>query len=183
MTRPRTSTASTGKGASGDTNPAVPKATVRPSTRPLDPTALLLDDVLRQAKRAPSLPCGSDDGVGEDVRQHLIQGGSHSDQFVGVDRTKHLDVCDSGHTHCERAGLVEQHVIRPRPSASSAPPPLTMIPIRAARETPATIATGTARIRGHGVATTSTESARVGSPDTAHATAAIAKATGTKIAA
>ena len=44
----------------------------------------------------------------------------------------------------------------PCASVSSAPPPFTMIPRRAAREIPATTAMGTARISGHGVATTST---------------------------
>ena len=41
----------------------------------------------------------------------------------------------------QRSGLVEQQV-RGRASASSAPPPLTMMPRRAARETPAMKATG-----------------------------------------
>ena len=52
----------------------------------------------------------------------------------------------------------------PRASVSSAPPPFTMMPRLAAREIPATIAIGAARISGHGVATTSTASARTGSP-------------------
>lgn len=39
----------------------------------------------------------------------------------------------------------------------------------AARERPETSATGTARINGHGVATTSTAKARTGSPVKAHA--------------
>ena len=46
---------------------------------------------------------------------------------------------------------------RPRASASSAPPPLTMMPRFAAREIPATIAIGAASSSGHGVATTSTD--------------------------
>jgi hypothetical protein len=45
------------------------------------------------------------------------------------------------------------------PTRSSTPPPLTTTPRLAAREIPATIATGTARMSGHGVATTSTASA------------------------
>ncbi len=43
-------------------------------------------------------------------------------------------------------------------------PPFTSTPAFAARDSPATIATGTARIRGHGVATTSTLKPRMGSP-------------------
>src|SRR5204862_4420628 len=46
---------------------------------------------------------------------------------------------------------------------SRAPPPLIRTPMPAARERPETSATGTARISGHGVATTSTASARAGS--------------------
>ncbi len=69
-----------------------------------------------------------------------------------------------------------------RASVSSTPPPLTMIPRCAAREIPETIEIGTANSRGHGVATTRTESARSGSP-AAHAIPAITRVTGTKIAA
>ena len=59
--------------------------------------------------------------------------------------------------------------VLPRARVSKAPPPLTMIPRLAAREMPATTAMGTARINGQGVATTSTESSRIGSPLIAHA--------------
>ena len=54
--------------------------------------------------------------------------------------------------------------MRIRASVSSALAPLINTPYRAARESPATSATGTARIKGHGVATTSTATARTGSP-------------------
>ena len=67
----------------------------------------------------------------------------------------------------------------PRASVSSAPPPFTMMPRRAAREIPATMAIGTARISGQGVATTSTARARTGSPVRAHAAAAMTSVTGT----
>ena len=50
------------------------------------------------------------------------------------------------------------------PSCSITPPPLTITPARAARDTPAMNAIGAARISGHGVATTSTATARTGSP-------------------
>ena len=53
---------------------------------------------------------------------------------------------------------------RARASASSAPPPFTRMPCRAARETPAISATGTARISGQGVAMTSTARSRRSSP-------------------
>ena len=41
-------------------------------------------------------------------------------------------------------------------------------------------AIGVARMSGHGVATTSTDNARTGSPDNSHATPAIASVTGMK---
>ena len=71
----------------------------------------------------------------------------------------------------------------PRAIVSSAPPPLTMIPRRAAREMPATTAIGTARINGHGVATMSTVRARVESPLNNQAPPAITSVTGMKIVA
>ena len=43
-------------------------------------------------------------------------------------------------------------------------PPFTITPRLAARESPETIATGAARIRGHGVATTRTATARLAPP-------------------
>ena len=48
---------------------------------------------------------------------------------------------------------------------------------------PATIAIGTARISGHGVATMTTERNRIGSPVMAHAPPAITSVTGMKIVA
>ena len=55
-------------------------------------------------------------------------------------------------------------------SASSAPPCRTMICRRAARLIPPMMATGVARMSGHGVATTRTASTRSGSPETSQAT-------------
>ena len=68
----------------------------------------------------------------------------------------------------------------PLARVSRAPPPLTMIPLRAAREIPATIAIGAARISGHGVATTRTARARIGSPEIIHAMAATSSVSGRK---
>ena len=70
---------------------------------------------------------------------------------------------------------------RPRASASSAPPPLTMIPRLAAREIRRRSRSARPAEHGHGVATTNTESARTGSPLIAHANPAIPKVTGMKI--
>jgi hypothetical protein len=50
----------------------------------------------------------------------------------------------------------------PAASRSSAPPPLMTTPTRAARDSPDMIAIGAASSSGHGVATTSTATARTG---------------------
>jgi hypothetical protein len=73
--------------------------------------------------------------------------------------------------------------VRARPSRSTTGAPLTTAPARAARETPDTSAMGTARISGHGVATTSTARARTASPLSAHAPPASTTVTGSSSAA
>ena len=59
-----------------------------------------------------------------------------------------------------------------RAKASSGFAPLISTPKCAARDRPATKATGTARISGQGVATTKTATARIGSPVNHHAAVA-----------
>ena len=76
--------------------------------------------------------------------------------------------------------VLSNRTTRARASVSSGPPPLTITPRRAAREIPATIAIGAASRSGHGVATTSTASARTGSPERTQAAAAMASVNGTK---
>jgi hypothetical protein len=63
---------------------------------------------------------------------------------------------------------------RTRANVSIARPPLIRMPCLAARDRPATSATGTARMSGQGVATTSTATARIGSPVRNHAAPASA---------
>ena len=65
--------------------------------------------------------------------------------------------------------VLSNSTVRASPSVSIAPAPLTITPARAARERPETSAIGAARISGHGVATTTTASARTGSPLNAQA--------------
>ena len=60
--------------------------------------------------------------------------------------------------------VLSRITVRASPSRSIAAPPLTMTPTRAARDTPERMATGAARMRGQGVATTSTARPRTGSP-------------------
>ena len=67
--------------------------------------------------------------------------------------------------------VLSNSTVRASPSVSIAPAPLTITPLRAARERPETSAIGAARISGHGVATTTTASARTGSPLIAQASA------------
>ena len=76
--------------------------------------------------------------------------------------------------------VLSSNTVRAPPSRSIAPPPLTITPTLAARETPATKAIGAARINGHGVATTSTANARTASPLSAHARPAIGSVSGRK---
>jgi hypothetical protein len=66
-------------------------------------------------------------------------------------------------------------------SVSIALPPLIRMPSLAARDNPATMATGTARMSGQGVATTSTATALIGSPVSAQAAAASAAVTARKM--
>ncbi len=68
--------------------------------------------------------------------------------------------------------VLSSSTLRAAPSPSIAAPPLMITPARAARERPATSAIGAARISGHGVAITSTATARTGSPLAAHAPSA-----------
>ena len=68
--------------------------------------------------------------------------------------------------------VLSNRTVRASPSVSIAPAPLTITPARAARERPETSAIGAARISGHGVATTTTASARSGSPLIAQASPA-----------
>ena len=65
--------------------------------------------------------------------------------------------------------VLSKRTVCVRAKASRAAPPLMRIPRRAACETPAMNATGAARMRGHGVATTKTASPRIGSPVRNHA--------------
>ena len=66
---------------------------------------------------------------------------------------------------------------RPAASRSSARPPFTTTPREAIRVSPEVIAIGAARIKGQGVATTRTATARTASPDNVQASPATARVT------
>ena len=74
--------------------------------------------------------------------------------------------------------VLSRNSVRTRANASSAPPPFTSTPRPAQRDRPETMATGTPRISGHGVATTMTARPRTGSPLQAQAPPARARASG-----
>ena len=142
-----------------------PSATRRcPSTRALDPVARLLAHVLgERAARALRR--------GRRARARRRAHGPTADPATPPGaatrslacRRDGLDPDDPRRAEGQRAGLVEQH-------AACAAEPLDHAraldddPGRAARETPETSAIGAARISGHGVATTTTASARTASP-------------------
>ncbi len=79
--------------------------------------------------------------------------------------------------------VLSKSTVRARPSASMTAPPFTITPSRAARETPEMKAIGAARMSGHGVATTSTATARRGLPLMAQADPATTSVTGRNTAA
>ena len=88
------------------------------------------------------------------------------------------DVGDDWSAGRERAGLVEQQ----HPTLGELlerSPPLTIDPRAAARDRPAVMAMGAARISGQGVATTRTATARTGSPESSQASAAAPTLTAT----
>jgi hypothetical protein len=122
-----------------------------------------------------------DDRAGQHVLGDLVERGSQAQQLVTVAG----GACTSATSGIPtvRVPVLSNSSTRPPARRSSAPPLLTTIPRRAAREMPATIATGAARIRGQGVATTSTASARTASPDTSQATPATPSVMGTKASA
>jgi hypothetical protein len=76
--------------------------------------------------------------------------------------------------------VLSSNTERASPSFSIVPAPFTMTPARAARDNPEMSAIGAARINGHGVATTNTDSARTGSPEIAHAIVATTIVAGRK---
>lgn len=74
--------------------------------------------------------------------------------------------------------VLSSTIVPAAPRFSSAPPLRRTTPIREARERPDTMATGAARSKGQGVATTSTATARSGVPLTTQAIPATASDSG-----
>ena len=104
-----------------------------------------------------------DQGLGDDVLGGLIKRRGEAEHFVAAVPAATLST-RFGRGRLSVFPSCRSPATRTPASASSALPPLIRMPCLAARESPDTMATGTARISGHGVATTSTATARTGSP-------------------
>ena len=113
----------------------------------LDAGPVLLDDVGREREVETVLPRRADDRRGQHVGRHLVERGGQAQQLVRGHVVEHLDVGDLRDARPSACRSCRTAAPSRRASVSSAPPPFTMIPRRAAREMPATTAIGTARIK------------------------------------
>ena len=157
--------------------PRLPTATRRPSTLAFDALATALRDVLRLGEPEAACARRADERLGHDVDG--VAGRPTRPAAATRRRAGPVERDDAFELRMPARhvpGLVEQHRSRPRRAARSTPPPLTITPRRAARETPEISAIGAARISGHGVATTSTATARTASPEAAQAIPAASRA-------
>ena len=127
-------------------------------------------DVLGQRELQPAFPGGANDGGGQHVGRHLVERGGQPQYLVGGVTAAVMMSATVGRPTVS-VPVLSNSSTRQRASCSSTAPPLTITPRRAVRDRPETRATGTARISGQGVATTSTATARDSSPDTAQASA------------
>ena len=84
-------------------------------------------------------------------------------------RVPRSTICSISGSPLVTVPVLSSRTVVAAPRRSRTPAPLTMIPARAARDSPATNAIGAARISGQGVATTITASHLLGSPVAAHA--------------
>ena len=154
-----------GIGAPADTNEAFPNATCRPSTVPSMPAPCCSTTSVGNVRTSPCSRAARTIDCGQHVRGYLVEGGGQSEQLVARSMSSNTSTSATCGMPAVSVPVLSNSSTFPCASVSSAPPPFTMIPRRAAREMPATTAIGTARINGQGVATTSTLSARTGSPD------------------
>ena len=151
------------------TNARLPTATRATVDRALDALAGLLAHI---ASVEPSVSSAStaarDERLAEHVRRHPIDRRGEPQQLPGSNAVAARISRTSG-VPTVSVPVLSNRTVRAWPSVSIAPAPLTITPARAARESPETSAIGAARINGHGVATTTTASARIESPLSAHA--------------
>ena len=150
-------------------NARLPTATRCPSTDAGDPLAGLLAHVRaacrararrRRAARTSASPSTCAESRSTDAASRSTSAGVCAPSAI-TSRTSGVPTVS--------VPVLSNSTVRASPSVSIAPAPLTITPARAARESPETSAIGAARISGHGVATTTTASARTGSPLSAQA--------------
>ena len=161
------------RGAPGATNPSCPTATRRPSTFPAMPVPI--SSWTSAGKLSATLRLRAS------ARIAGAYGCTESCSTDAASRTTWSEDAGPNVSTAMTWGRAEVTVpvlssssTLTRARVSSGPPPLTMIPCFAARETPAMMAAGAARMSGQGVATTRTASARMGLPPAIQATAASA---------
>ena len=118
---------------------------------PLQPLAWDLLDLSWKQEVEPSRLRFQDKGTRNDVLRRLVERRCKLEEFLSgqpaTGRILTTRACP-----CVRVPVLSITRTRTRASVSSALPPFTSTPALAARDTPETMATGTARIRGQGVA-------------------------------
>jgi hypothetical protein len=119
----------------------------------LEPRAVIFRHLQRNGQRQTALARLSRDGLGHHMGRALRQRAGKPQQVLGVDAGSRSDRQTRGVPPVS-VPVLSSSSVRARAMVSSAAPLFTSTPRLAARESPATIATGTARISGHGVATT-----------------------------
>ena len=148
---------------------ALPTVTRRPSTRPSTPWPGRSTTSSGRLSRSPRRSAAWTSASASAVRRDLVDRRGEPQQLV---RRRARRARPRDRPRARRASTSRSCRSAPcerAPSRSIAPPSLTTTPARAVRDMPETIAIGAARISGQGVATTSTASARTGSPLSAHA--------------
>ena len=116
-------------------------------------------------------------GLGDDVLGGLVERGGEPQHLVAASSPRRCAPTTMRAWPTVSVPVLSITSERTCASVSIALPPLIRMPRLAARDSPATSATGTARISGQGVATTSTATARTGSPVSPQAAPASATVT------
>ena len=120
---------------------------------------------------------GPNDRRGDDMGRDLVERSGQTEQLVGSSSRNRDDVGDHRSTDRQRARLVQQqHPPRGQPLQREAALD-EQHHARPCESGPEVIAIGAARIKGQGVATTRTATARTASPDNAQASPATARVT------
>ena len=138
-----------------------------------------LAHVLGHRQRQAAVQRRGHDRRGDHVMRGLLERGAEPQDLVGMFVRRNLDRQQARTAHRQRAGLVEQHRIGPRQRLKRSSAFDQNAAPRSLRD-PAMKATGAARMRGQGVAATSTARPRIMSPEKSQATLATASVNGRK---